>query len=338
MISRKLIRTDLNLLVALQILLEERNVTRAAERLSVSQPALSKTLQKLRDSFEDELFTRTAHGLVPTPRAEELGAELPNLLETVERVLGSSDFIPETFAGSFKLLLPPILCESLLPSLVSELQEVAPNIQVITGEVPADYQDQLKKGEADFVVFVALETERDIHAEPIAAIAPRCYMRVNHPLANKEMSLQDFLAYAHLRLYLPGLNRENTSMVDDVLGQYGVHRSIALETTQFAAAVGVLTRTDALLVANAGFQEGGLYSERIVGCEMPAELQRMIRNTHSSNRGKMSLMRHTRASRSAPHQWMRAMLMKHLTSSAEIVEPPPKPQELIPDGTAVGAG
>ena len=59
MISRRLIRTDLNLLVALQILLEERNVTRAAERLSVSQPALSKTLQKLRDSFEDALFTRT---------------------------------------------------------------------------------------------------------------------------------------------------------------------------------------------------------------------------------------------------------------------------------------
>ena len=338
MISRKLIRTDLNLLVALQILLEERNVTRAAERLSVSQPALSKTLQKLRDSFEDELFTRTAHGLVPTPRAEELGAELPNLLETVERVLGSSDFIPETFAGSFKLLLPPILCESLLPGLVAELQEVAPNIQIITGEVPADYQDQLKKGEADFVAFVALETERDIHAEPIAAIAPRCYMRVNHPLADKEMSLQDFLAYAHLRLYLPGLNRENTSMVDDVLGQYGVHRSIALETTQFAAAVGVLARTDALLVANAGFQEGGMYRGRIVGCEMPAELQRMIRNTHSSNRGKMSLMRHTRTSRSAPHQWMRAMLMKHLTSSAEIVEPPPRPQELIPDGAAVGAG
>ena len=65
MISRRLIRTDLNLLVALQILLEERNVTRAAERLSVSQPALSKTLQKLRDSFEDELFTRTAHGWFP---------------------------------------------------------------------------------------------------------------------------------------------------------------------------------------------------------------------------------------------------------------------------------
>ena len=145
MISRKLIRTDLNLLVALQILLEERNVTRAAERLSVSQPALSKTLQKLRDSFEDELFTRTAHGLVPTPRAEELGKELPSLLETVERVLGNEGFEPATYSGSFKLLLPPILSEALLPGLMSELGELAPGVQVITAEVAPNYQEQLKK-------------------------------------------------------------------------------------------------------------------------------------------------------------------------------------------------
>ena len=316
MISRKLIRTDLNLLVALQILLEERNVTRAAERLSVSQPALSKTLQKLRDSFEDELFTRTAHGLVPTPRAEELGEELPGLLETVERVLGDVAFSPDTYAGSFKLFMPPIVCESLLPGLMAELAEVAPNVQIIMAEVPPDYQDQLKKGEADFAAFVAVETDRDILAEPIAAIAPRCYTRIDHPLAAKsEISLQDFLDYPHLRLYLPGLTRQNTSMVDDVLGQYGVHRTIVLETTQFSSAVGVLSQTDALLVANAGFQEGGLYSERIVGHEIPAELKRMIRNTHSGNRGKMSLMRHTRTSRSAAHQWMRAMLMKHLTNA-----------------------
>ena len=337
MISRKLIRTDLNLLVALQILLEERNVTRAAERLSVSQPALSKTLQKLRDSFEDELFTRTAHGLVPTPRAEELGSELPGLLETVEHVLGDVEFSPETYAGSFKLLMPPILCESLLPNLMAELAQSAPNVQIIMAEVPPDYQDQLKKGEADFAAFVALETERDILAEPIAAIAPRCYMRTGHPLAEKEMDLKDFLAYPHLRLYLPGLTRENTSMVDDVLGQYGVHRHIVLETTQLSSAVGVLTRTDSLLVANAGFQEGGLYRERIIGHEMPAELKRMIRNTHSGNRGKMSLMRHTRTSRSAPHQWMRAMLMRHLTSSPEVIQVDAKSPELLPEESASAA-
>jgi DNA-binding transcriptional LysR family regulator len=329
MISRKLIRTDLNLLVALQILLEERNVTRAAERLSVSQPALSKTLQKLRDSFEDELFTRTAHGLVPTPRAEELGAQLPALLESVERVLGESDFDPLTYLGSFKLLLPPILCEALLPGLVAELDKTAPGVQVITAEITPDYQELLKKGEIDFAAFVALDTERDIHAEPIATLAPRCYMRIGHPLGvKKEIELQEFLAHNHLRLYLPGLTRENTSMVDDVLGQYGVHRKIALETTQFASAVGVLARTDSLLVANAGFEASGLYSELITGRELPAELQRMIRNTLSSNRGKMSLLRHTRTSRSAPHQWMRTLLMKHLSGPGEPAEPIRQPKAI----------
>ena len=109
-------------------------------------------------------------------------------------------------------------------------------------------------------------------------------------------------------------------MVDDVLGQYGVHRTISLETTQFAAAVGVLCRTDSLLVANAGFEAGGLYRERITGHDIPAELQRMIRNSHSGHRGKLSLMRHTRTARSSPHQWMRALLMKHLTIPGETVE------------------
>ena len=84
---------------------------------------------------------------------------------------------------------------------------------------------------------------------------------------------------------------------------------------------------------------GGLYRERIVGHEMPAELQRMIRNTNSSNRGKMSLMRHIRTSRSAPHQWMRALLMKHLTSSTELVQPTTAEQTaLAADGAAVRAG
>lgn len=324
MISHKLIRTDLNLLVALQILLEERNVTRAAQRLSVSQPALSKTLQKLRDSFDDELFTRTAHGLVPTPRAEELGRELPTLLETVERVLGEPDFNPATYEGCFRLLLPPLLCESLLPGLMAELNAIAPGIRVVAAEVAADYPEQLKKGEADFAAFVVGKADREILAEPIATIAPRCYMRLGHPLMEREMDLGEFLSYPHVRLYLPRLGREETSMVDEVLGRYGVFRTIALETTQFSAAVGVLIRTDSLLVANAGFEEGGLYRERITGRELPAELRQMIRNTRGTGRpGRMSLLRHTRTSLSPAHQWMRALLMKHLTGSGERVTEAP---------------
>lgn len=73
-------RADLNLLVAFQFLMEEKSVTRAAERLYISQPAMSKTLQRLRDLFDDPLFDRASHGLVPTSRAEALHAQLPQLL------------------------------------------------------------------------------------------------------------------------------------------------------------------------------------------------------------------------------------------------------------------
>jgi DNA-binding transcriptional LysR family regulator len=320
MISRKLVRTDLNLLVVMQILLEERNVTRAAERLSVSQPALSKTLQKLRVVFEDELFTRTAHGLVPTPRAEALARDLPGLLEHVDDILGMDEFAPASYEGSFTLLLPPLLSESLLPGLMAELHEIAPGVRVVTGEVTPAYQEMLKKGEADFAVYVAWEPDRDVLADPIPAVAPRCYMRVEHPLSGRDYSLEDFLAYPHLRLYLPGLTRGRTSMVDEVLRAHGEERSISLDTTQFAAAVGVLVHTDSLLVANAGFEEGGLYSGLIIGRELPLGFREMMSNTRSRNRGGMALMRHTRTTQSSPHQWFRHLLLSHLTR-AQPAEP-----------------
>ena len=79
----QLARVDLNLLVALQVLLEERSVSRAAQRLNVTQPAMSKTLGRLRETFEDPLFARSKRGIQPTPRAEALGAELQNILSDI---------------------------------------------------------------------------------------------------------------------------------------------------------------------------------------------------------------------------------------------------------------
>ena len=81
-------------LEALIVLAETLHFGRAADRLHVSQPALSKTLQKLREAFEDELFTRTSHGLIPTPRADELAAQLPGLLKNIDLVLGDAQFSP----------------------------------------------------------------------------------------------------------------------------------------------------------------------------------------------------------------------------------------------------
>jgi len=325
MISRKLMRTDLNLLVALQILLEECNVTRAAERLSVSQPALSKTLQRLREAFEDDLFTRTAHGLVPTPRAEALGRELPAVLATIEGVLGEGDFEPSQFSGEFKLLLPPVVGELLLPDLMADLNHVAPDVRLVTAEITPDFQERLKKAEADFAVYVVDDPSRDIVSEPLPVIEPLCYMRRDHPLADTEMGLAEFLAYPHVRLYLSGLPRQAGSVVDQVLAQKGALRSVVLETTQFASAIGVVVKTQALLVANRGLVNSGLYDGNIVGRALPPELRHVMHGLSRGGRGRMSLIRHTRSLRSAPHQWLRELLLRHLA---------PEPRDAAADSVA----
>jgi DNA-binding transcriptional LysR family regulator len=313
MISRQLIRTDLNLLVALQVLLEERNVTRAAERLFVSQPALSKTLQKLREAFDDELFTRTAHGLIPTPRAEALGRALPNALIQLDQLLAEDQFEPATYEGHFHIAISPLFAEVLLPGLLAEVTSAAPGIDVLTSDVIPEFQEQLKRGDVDFVAYVVGTTDREIHAEPINTIKPLCYMRADHPLAGRKITLTNMLEYPHVRLYLPGLARENSSKVDEILAQKGMYRRVVLETTQFAPAVGVMLQTDCLLIANAGLSRSNLFADHLIGKDVPVDLTQMFDAHGRAGRTRMALLRHTRTSNSPAHQWMRRLIVKHLS-------------------------
>jgi DNA-binding transcriptional LysR family regulator len=309
MLSRQLLRTDLNLLVALQILLEERNLTRAAERLDVSQPALSKTLQKLRASFDDELFAPTAHGLIPTPRAQQLGSGLLDALERLDAIFQPDEFDPMTCEGVFRLAMPAMFSEMLLPRLVETLAERAPGMRIISSEVGLDYQEKLKLAEIDFAVAVVEHTDTDVHAEPLRTIRPRCYMRRGHPLVDRTMTLNEFLAYPHVRLYLPGLTRENLGLVDDVLAERGLYRNVVLETTQFAAAVGALAHTDYLLIANAGLAQSPAVKENVAVQPIPDELARLFAGHSGTKRTRLALVRHTRTSNSDAHQWLRRVIV-----------------------------
>ena len=92
-------KADLNLLVALYVLLEERSVSAAAKRLSITQPAMSKTLSRLRETFDDPLFVRSKRGMQPTPRAESIWPELKVLLSKIETLLDGEDFTPASYRG-----------------------------------------------------------------------------------------------------------------------------------------------------------------------------------------------------------------------------------------------
>lgn len=101
--TRQLARMDLNLLVAFQVLLEERHVSRAADRLFITQSAMSKTLGRLRDLFGDPLFTRSSHGMVPTPKAIELQAQIQGVLSQVQSITTGQEFDPKTYEGEISI-------------------------------------------------------------------------------------------------------------------------------------------------------------------------------------------------------------------------------------------
>ena len=122
---RELGRLDLNLLVALEALLEERNVSQAAERLFITQSAMSKTLGRLRDLFDDPLFIRKASGMVPTPRAEQLAQHLPQVLQAVQRMVQPLEFDPLTCDMEFKLLVQGHTGVWFLPELLGRLSTSA---------------------------------------------------------------------------------------------------------------------------------------------------------------------------------------------------------------------
>ena len=124
-------RIDLNLLVYLDVLLRERNVTRAAEELGISQPAMSNSLRRLRDLFDDPVLVRTSDGMTPTDRALELQPLVRTVLTAAEQaVLPKTDFNPAESSRIFRIMASDYSEATLLPVLLGRLRKQAPNIRL----------------------------------------------------------------------------------------------------------------------------------------------------------------------------------------------------------------
>ena len=128
----RLAKIDLNLLVALHILLEEGSVSKAASKLSITQPAMSKTLGRLRETFDDPLFVRSKRGVQPTPRALGLAAELKVTLEQIDGLLDAGEFLPVSYKGEITLAISEYVGFTLLPPLSARLQSSAPKLRLRT--------------------------------------------------------------------------------------------------------------------------------------------------------------------------------------------------------------
>ena len=225
---------DLNLLAAFDALMNERNVTRAATQVGVSQPAMSAALSRLRKLLGDPLFLRSADGLLPTPRARELAEPISQALRQLEATLvRKPEFVPGEAKLTVNLGLSDYPAFVLLPSLLEALAEQAPGISInVHAFSDRDHAvDLLDAGAIDAAIGVPRPVLRD---EFVTIIASK------HPAARRAMNMKTYLSLPHA---LASPEGQRHGLVDQALAQQGRQRTLALTLPQMFALPAVVART-----------------------------------------------------------------------------------------------
>ncbi|HEV7307184.1 LysR family transcriptional regulator [Ensifer sp.] len=241
-----ILKFDLNLLVAFDALMGERNVTRAAQRIGISQSALSHNLGRLRSLLSDELFVRSARGIEPTPRAQELAETVNTVLCTIQsRLIEPEQFDPATDARTFTLGMNDYLESLLMPPLLAFVREKAPHVNFVIRPIDQDYPaDLLDGGEIDLAIG-KVETGNELHkrrklwAERYVILAPPEKIGPSGVI-----DLETFLSTPQAVL----VSKDGRCrLVDEVLAERGLKR-LAAVTTPHLFALPTLVR-DAKLIA-----------------------------------------------------------------------------------------
>ena len=229
MTPRNIRQTDLNLLIALNVLLEERNVTRAADRLGLTQSAASRMLGRLRATFDDPLFVRTSRGLTPTKRALDMAGPLREYLSGLEKLLiEGAAFDPRTARRRFRIAAIDYVQATLLAPLVAKLQRWAPLIDFEIRQPSSESERDLDAGVLDLLLMPQQPSSPGVIWTPLYRDGYTCLVWSRHP--SHRLTLTAFAAMEHV-LVAP---RERAGgIVDSVLERNGLSRRVAVQAPTF---------------------------------------------------------------------------------------------------------
>jgi DNA-binding transcriptional LysR family regulator len=199
---------DLNLLRVLDVMLEERSVTRTGSRLGLTQSAVSHALNRLRYMLNDELFLRGSAGMHPTPRAMEMGPQVHAALNQLQAALSPADFDPATSERRFSVVAGPYASAILAPPVVSRLAETAPHIDLFIAELAPDILERVDARRIDFMIGGVLAAPERFTYETILTEELAWVVRADHPLTQRNhVDLEALVSVPHVAIgkNLPGL-------------------------------------------------------------------------------------------------------------------------------------
>lgn len=290
---------DLNLLAAFDALMSERNVTRAATRVGVSQPAMSAALSRLRKQFGDPLFLRSADGLLPTPRARELAHPITQALRQIEATLVKKpEFVPGTATLKVNLGLSDYPAFVLLPALLEAIAQQAPGVSI---DVHAFHDrdhavDLLDAGAIDVAIGIPpSHAESRILTRPILRDEFVTIIARDHPAARRAMNMKTYLSLPHVLVSPEG---QRHGLVDEALAQQGKQRTLALTLPQMFAVPAIVARSGMIATILKRVVLNSPASRKLALFPPPVALPEIV----------LHLIWHRRSDGLAAQRWFRALI------------------------------
>lgn len=287
---------DLNLFVILNAIYTEGSLTKAAEVVGITQPAVSNALSRLREKFDDDLFVRTGTGMVPTQKTENIISDIQSALSLMQQSVNQPDsFDPAVTERNFKLSLGDITEGRVLPYMMKEIYKNAPNISVGSYNYRRiDQVHALATNNLDFVVDPVIPDSDEINSFKVFQDYFVVIHREGHPIQKiKNLTVNDLLSQKFINV---SNRRKGLHMVDLELEKTGHRRDIALRCQHFLIAPEIIRETDAVIMATHSFAK----SNDLPFVEIPQELPPMeyFLSWHKSDEGD------------GGHEWMKDLIIK----------------------------
>lgn len=290
---------DVRLLHWFDILISERSVSRSAQRLNISQPAMSLALRRLRRMFRDPLFVRAHNEMVPTPRALELVVPIRRILEELATLVeGAASFDPQTANGQFTITVPSYISFLLLPRLIRRIEKKAPGISLDIRSSNREHAiEWLEKGEIDFRIGWIKEPPDTLRFKTLYRDHFVCLARKDHPEVGRKLTLEQLCAVPHVRAMVHK-NSDSGRLIDQTLDALGMRIRIALLVQDSLIVPYVVANSNLIAVVPARLAQG--ISRQLLIRVLPVPIKLPEQN--------IALYWHERTHRDAAHEWMRAQI------------------------------
>jgi DNA-binding transcriptional LysR family regulator len=298
---------DLNLLLVFNQLLQERKVSKVAENLGLGQPAISNALARLRRLLGDELFTRTASGMQPTPFAEQLAEPVGYALSMIHGAVNTrNSFDPRSSQRSFTIGMTDIGDIYFLPQLMQRLQELAPFITISTVRNTAvNLKDAMEAGQVDLAMGLLPQLKAGFFQRRLFEQNYVCMFRQGHRMDMPKLRSSDFFAADHVAIVSAGTGH---GLVDDILDKHTPQRRVKLKVPHFVAVGHILQSTDLIATVPERLAERMAAPFQLRYRPHPVKLPKIAIN----------LFWHAKFNKDPANQWLRALVVElHADYSVE---------------------